>query len=662
MKYWIESSKAERDLAGKIAIFITNRISNEDELISAFIKFAYYFIHRKVDSEQLLTKHMIEEFSELSLLSINEPFAKKETDITTNFFSCLAFQIRAIHNNLPQKGVVATPSYLAYEMTKLATSTWVQENSQENILEILKVLDNPASANKNDLKRILTQIENTTWYDSSLGGGIFPLSILILMNTLSQKISLSYIKNIFASDIDRLYIEASKIRILLYCITHGLSNNIKEIEKTLNKQFLCTNSLTMHTEQISIDNIMHMPKVDIILGNPPYVKADNISENEKKLLKSLYPTVFAGKADLYIYFIANGINALRKNGILCFISPAAFQKSRYGLSLRKFVNENSRVRSVFDLDELPIFQNIKAHLSIYTIAKSDTERELIANTYNSLSDTNEPLFSTSPAIIPNTNIAESGWHTVTSSVDYFLSRITHNTKPLKQIHGYRIYSGIKSGHQKTYVINAETAKIFTSDPRTKKFIKPFLQPTDIRRWKSNTSENYMIVITSNDSIPEDSQLMAYLLKSKHILEKRSDLKGKIWYQLRDCSYYELFNKTKIIYPDISRENRFMIDTKGYVLNDGSFFIPQEDYFLLGLLNSDIALEYFKIKCGTIGNAQTKGRLRFKKVYVENFPVPLSTKENKHLIDQITIEASRLSKGIGDQENLNNLVNKLYIME
>ena len=54
--------------------------------------------------------------------------------------------------------------------------------------------------------------------------------------------------------------------------------------------------------------------------------------------------------------------------------------------------------------------------------------------------------------------------------------------------------------------------------------------------------------------------------------------------------------------------------------DGAFFIPKEDYYLLGVLNSCVARYYFKEKCARIGNPQKGGRIRFKKVYVENFPV------------------------------------------
>src|SRR5207249_1635373 len=71
--------------------------------------------------------------------------------------------------------------------------------------------------------------------------------------------------------------------------------------------------------------------IDIVVANPPYVRADRISDHNKLYLKRRYPTVAGGSVDLYNYFIAHGLLALRENGILCYVSPASFQKSKYGL-------------------------------------------------------------------------------------------------------------------------------------------------------------------------------------------------------------------------------------------------------------------------------------------------------------------------------------------
>jgi len=547
---------------------------------------------------------------------------------------------------------------MAFEMAKLATATWVQENSKSYALDVLKILDTPQGANSsiNEIKKLLKKV---TWYDSSVGGGVFPLSILKLYSTLSIPLTIDVLKNIYGCDIDDLFIEVTKIRSALYYKTHGGKESWQEVLKTLNQQFFCNNSLLFNSEQALLNSESLIPKVDIVLGNPPYIKADKIPFEDKRFLKETYPSVFSGKADFYIYFIANGINTLKENGILCFISPATFQKSLYGKDIRKYLQTRTRTRALYDFDELPVFQRINSHLSVYSIAKSHAEQGILSKVFKSLTDSNKPLFSISIEDTPKDNITENGWYVSANDIGKFIQDFSKNKKPLREYLHTRIYSGIKTGHQKTYLISEDIANYFKEDSRTKKNVKSFLYPVNIKRWKSEWKKTYMIVITSSDRIPDDSALMKHLLKNKHVLERRSDLKGKIWYQLRDCSYYDLFNKPKIVFPDISRENRFMMDKNGYFINDGAFFIPQEDYYLLGLLNSSLALRYFKIKCSSLGNSDTKGRLRFKKTYIEDFPIPERTKDNRALVKRIELEANRLSREGGDENILNDLVKNLY---
>lgn len=658
MKYWIESSKKEIELASKIAPTILNLAKTDQEITQILMEMAIWLLDGKKTIRSQALKKIIHENNELLMLDIKSPFPHTEEDLSTNFFSNLAFNLRALKYSLPQKGVVATPSYVAYEMTKLAVSTWIQENTSLQALNILKRFDNTQKSNF-FTKNIIKLIEKITFYDSSVGGGVYPLSILMLYTSLGIPLTPVQLKKIYCCDIDPLFIEVTKIRIILYYKTHGGKEDWIETREILSKQLFCHNSLLFNSEQILFGSESLVPKVDIVLGNPPYVKADKIPFEDKRLLKEIYPSVFSGKADLYIYFMANAMNSLKDNGILCFISPATFQKSLYGKDIRKYLQTRSKTRALFDFDELPVFQNINSHLSIYSIAKSNVERVVLSKVFKDLVDSDKPLFSLSSDNTPKENISENGWYVSINDIGKFIDNISKNKKPLKEYLRTKIYSGIKTGHQKTYLINEDVADSIMKDSRTEKYVKSFLYPVNIKRWKSEWMKTYMIVITSTDKIPDDSDLMKHLLKNKHILEKRSDLKGKIWYQLRDCSYYELLNKPKIVFPDISKENRFMMDKNGYFINDGAFFIPQEDYYLLGLLNSSLALRYFKIKCSSVGNSDTNGRLRFKKTYIEDFPIPQRNSNNESLIKRIEFESNRLTHEGGNENILNGLVQDLY---
>ena len=60
-------------------------------------------------------------------------------------------------------------------------------------------------------------------------------------------------------------------------------------------------------------------------------------------------------ADLYTYFYHCGVNLLRDNQHLCFISANKFMNAGYGGSLRQFITEQTTPQIIIDFGDLPVF-------------------------------------------------------------------------------------------------------------------------------------------------------------------------------------------------------------------------------------------------------------------------------------------------------------------
>lgn len=643
---WMESSAKERQLADLVADEFFSLEAKGHPLEKSFTELILTLLASR--GTLGIIRKIVEKHPDLNFVNFKKAAPENEEDLSSNFVSCLALAIRSRTNPLPQKGVVLTPFYLAKEMVRASSKFWLNEFSVDE------------KPKKSSTDRIFQTLELATWFDPCVGGGVFPIAILSYLISLGAPLNKELATRISGSDIDPLYVLATKIRIAAF-LSKNNAGSYSEIFRILDSKFTVKNTLLRNSEQGTIDTFDTKEKrPDIVIGNPPYIRADKIPKNEKLLLKSLYPTSFSGASDLYVYFIANGLNTLNPNGILCFVSPAAFQKSRYGSGIRGYIQKNGKVRALFDFDELPVFQGIGAHISVYIIAKSQLQRKIYARSYKNLPVQTEELFQNFEKL-PDGNITSEGWSSSTGDVDTFLQKIRKNSVALKDYVQKGIYSGLKTGHQKAYILDEYTAEAFLSDDKTKEFIKPLIKPKDISRWGSRNPAKkfYLVVIKKGSIIPDDSLLMQHLLKYKNELVKRTDSHYSSWYALRDCSYYNLFEEKKIIYPDISKHSRFMIDEDGTYLTDGAFFIPVDDYFLLGLLNSSLAFGYFKIKCTSIGNPENRGRLRFKKVYVEDFPVRKPTAANQKIRECIGIEARALTMGSGNQFVLDRLVQELY---
>lgn len=72
---------------------------------------------------------------------------------------------------------------------------------------------------------------------------------------------------------------------------------------------------------------------DIVIGNPPYVnveKIDKVIKDNIHLFKTAYQ-----KFDLYVLFYEKGLQLLRKDGIISFITSNKFMSQGYGLLLRQ---------------------------------------------------------------------------------------------------------------------------------------------------------------------------------------------------------------------------------------------------------------------------------------------------------------------------------------
>ena len=97
---------------------------------------------------------------------------------------------------------------------------------------------------------------------------------------------------------------------------------------------------------------------DIVVGNPPYVRQEKLSEQLKQALQIEFPLVFNGRADIYTYFYYRVTTLLHQKGILTFISSNKWFRANYGKSLRKHISEIYCIHSIIDFGELPVFDGL----------------------------------------------------------------------------------------------------------------------------------------------------------------------------------------------------------------------------------------------------------------------------------------------------------------
>jgi hypothetical protein len=199
----------------------------------------------------------------------------------------------------------------------------------------------------------------------------------------------------------------------------------------------------------------------------------------------------------------------------------------------------------------------------------------------------------------------------------------------------KIYWGIKTGFNEAFVIDEDKRnQLIAIDKRSSDLIYPFAIGDDIRRYEIREKNRYIILTKIGVEIKKYPVILKHLTLFKEQLEKRYD-KGEHWYELRACAYYDKFEKPKIVYPEIAKEPRFTISSDPLIFNNKAFFIPLDDKFLLGYLNSKLAWFYLKKICSVLGDPEKGGRLELRTIYMETLPVPkVKAKEAKEIAQRV----------------------------
>ena len=119
------------------------------------------------------------------------------------------------------------------------------------------------------------------------------------------------------------------------------------------------------------------------------------------------------------------------------------------------------------------------------------------------------------------------------------------------------------------------------------------------------------------------------------IAKRQD-KGATPYNLRNCAYHEEFNKEKVIWIELVDEGRFAYDATGVLVEATAFMMTGPDVKLLcAVLNSSLARWFLLRSAPTSG----LGTLRWKKAYIEEFPVPNLGRRRRNKIAHVVDLAS-----------------------
>ena len=115
-------------------------------------------------------------------------------------------------------------------------------------------------------------------------------------------------------------------------------------------------------------------KYESIIGNPPYVKYNNIGESTKSILDY---TIFDNRSNLYLFFIEKCIKHLTDNGELIFIVPRDFLKATSSRKLNEFIYNTGTITNIVDYGDMILFKGFSPNCIIFRFEKGNFSRKTI---------------------------------------------------------------------------------------------------------------------------------------------------------------------------------------------------------------------------------------------------------------------------------------------
>ncbi len=508
--------------------------------------------------------------------------------------------------------------------------------------------------------------ENDTNLDPSCGCGAFLVGLTdYYKRTFNKPIKKIIKENIFGSDILEYNIHRAKLILTIYALQNG--EQLKDSDFNL-----------YHQDSLRTNWKM---RFDNIFGNPPYVKFQDLTDDNRNYLAKHWTTVEGGTFNLYFAFFELGYKLLKPTGKLGYITPNNYFTSLAGEALRKYFLHQKCVTRIIDFSHKKVF-DAQTYTAITFLNKLQND----AITYDRIKDGYSPeLFLDSANGSPNylKNLNAKKWRLLKTDEQQNIKTIETIGKPIGKL--FDICVGIATLKDQIFFIEGTKQKngcyTKTTDNGTfeieKEIVKPVYKISDFRTQDEvehntrkiicpyNIKNGIATVISESDFKKKYPKCYAYFLSEKESLLARD--KGKVAFEP-----FFVWGRTqgltrkgkKILNPTFSQHPRFLLveEEEGFFTNGyGLYFREQEGNGLFSefinpitklenidvvqkILNS-IVMDYYVTKTSV---AIEGGYPCYQKNFIEKFTIPELTENEVEII-----------RSLNDTQEIDNFLIKKY---
>lgn len=437
---------------------------------------------------------------------------------------------------------------------------------------------------------------------------------------------------------------------------------------------------------------------DLIIGNPPYIRIQGLDKNSSQYYKKHFK-VASKNYDIYILFIEQCFKLIKKQGVISFIMPHKWFNADFGVNLREFAKD--KISKIISFEEFQIFdastytalqwfENNSLHLKFIQADKNIKTKEEMSNFIFNLKEENFKM-------INNKKLSSSFWSFEENSNQEIFSKINQHIS-VKDL--FRVFVGLQTSKDSVYFLkdcqeNKNSVKGYSKEldkevEIEKEILKPLLMGDSFHRYEKpisnsmvlfpyyrqdNTDVKKMCLYDENELKSKFPKAWEYLKECESILRARENGRlssDDLWWRYIYPKNQTLFNKEKLLCPDICNNTHFVLDNLGefYFTTTIYGYVRNEEYknldykYLMAVLNSSLTW-WFLQKTSVVMRG---GFYRIKPAYIEKFCIPKINSKNEKLADELInlvdeiLKAKEQDKNANTQElenKINSLVYKLY---
>ena len=422
---------------------------------------------------------------------------------------------------------------------------------------------------------------------------------------------------------------------------------------------------------------------DIVIANPPYISVEKFARTAMQAAWRENFKTYASRGDVYCLFYEKGLELLRDDGVLTFISSNKFQRSGYGKSLRRLLMSKS-IQLLIDFCELPVFEaSTDPMIVIVRNRPVDLSQEfpvLVVKSEAELASLREVVLARSSPYRTE-QLRVEGWSLEGGQGLALAEKIRSGGERLDEVVKGQYFYGVKTGLNQAFVIDIATRnRLIAEDRSSAGLIKPWIRGKDIGRWNHEFHDFYVIAVRYgfHAELKKYPAVFRHLSKFSDKLKARGQCKTSRsgssqgqhhWLELDNNpskDFLSLFDEDRIVLPIIKKKHGFSFVKGGSISNDKTTFLVSPDaLFLLAVLNSSPIEWLVRMEFPGHGDPWAGGRIEYRAAKVRDLPIPKASSADKLKLSKMAARASELvsegsSAEIADLEKrINAIVYRLF---